>query len=543
MSKNSLLKGATILSLAGILVKILGAGFRLPLVNWIGDIGMANYGPAYFIYALFVILAASGFPVAVSKLISESLAIKNYYQAHKIFKIASYMMVGLGSVFFIILFFFADGISALMKNEDAALGMKAMAPALILVPATAAFKGYFQGMQNMRPTAIVQIVEQIFRVIVGLGITYYMFFIALDENSSYSRYVRGAAGANFGATAGAIGGFIMMIFIYYLARPSLLNKAYRSQIQGSEDAKTIVKRILVISLPITLGAGIMPVFNLMDSAMVVNRLISAGFSQEIAKSLYGQLSGFVESLINLPQILTQSIGISLVPIIAAAYQVRNKEEIRGNTIFGLRLSMIISMPMAIGIMVLSKPILLLLYPRQVESATNAASVLFIMGLGVIFLSVTMTLGGVLQGVGKQMIPVKNFLIGLIFKIILTWVLVGIKPINIDGAAIGTVVAYIVGVTLNYKAVKRYTGIKLDKNLVLVRPMIASLVMGALAYLTYICAMMIVGKNSIATLLSIFVAVVVYTIMIFVTKSIKEDELQLIPKGEKIAMLVKKLKRS
>ena len=163
MNKQSLLKGATILGIAGIFVKLLGAVFRLPLVNWIGDTGMANYGPAYYIYAFLVIVATSGLPVAISKMVSESISIGNYYQAHKVFKISIGMMIGIGCLFSAILFVFAPQIASLMNNKDAALGMQMIAPALILVPTMAAFRGYFQGMQNMKPTAVSQVTEQLFR--------------------------------------------------------------------------------------------------------------------------------------------------------------------------------------------------------------------------------------------------------------------------------------------------------------------------------------------------------------------------------------------
>ena len=540
MNKQSLLKGATILGIAGIFVKLLGAVFRLPLVNWIGDTGMANYGPAYYIYAFLVIVATSGLPVAISKMVSESISIGNYYQAHKVFKISIGMMIGIGCLFSAILFVFAPQIASLMNNKDAALGMQMIAPALILVPTMAAFRGYFQGMQNMKPTAVSQVTEQLFRVVIGLGLAYVMFFKTIG-NSTYDRYARGAAGANFGATAGAFGGLLIIGLIYYLSRKNINKRVDRTENLGSADSKRIVKRILQIAVPITIGAAILPVMNLVDSAIVMNRLTSAaGFSQEIAKSLYGQLSGFVGSLINFPQIVTQAVAVSIVPIIAAAHKRKLKSEIDKNTSMGIRMAVIIGYPCAIGLIVLAKPTLLLLYPKQATSAASAASVLAIMAFGIIFLSIALTLVGILQGIGRQMIPVKNMFIGMIFKIILTWILVSFRSINVNGAAIGTVVAYAVSVVLNLRAVVRYTKVKIKYGLVFVRPMVSALTMGVLVFASYKAVMMLLHKNSIATLISIGIGIVVYGLMILKTKAISAEELSMIPKGEKLAKIAKKI---
>lgn len=540
MSKQSLVRGTTILAVAGIVVKVMGAFFRLPLVNWIGDTGMANYSPAYYIYAFLVILATSGLPVAISKMVSESIAIGNHYQAHRVFKLSTTLMCVMGLIFFILLFCFAPQIASLMNNPDAALGMRVIAPALLLVPIMAAFRGYFQGMQNMKPTAISQVIEQLFRVCLGLGAAYFLFFkVGDDFMNGTDKYVRGAAGANFGATAGSIGGLLMILFIYALARKGILKRVRRTRKHGSASNKQILKRVLVIAVPITIGAAIMPILNLIDSALVMNRLTdAAGFAQAEAQSLYGQLSGFVSSLINIPQVLTQSVAVSLVPIISASHKIGETEKLHDNVNLGIRMSVIIGYPCAIGLMVLAKPILLLLYPSQAESAANAASILVIMAFGLIFLSITQTLTGVLQGVDKQMIPVKNLLIGMVFKIVITWVLVGIPSINVNGAAVGTVVAYIVAISLNMRAVKKYTGVKVDNTLTFVRPLISSVIMGVFAFGAY-KLFMLAGHNSIATLLSVAVGGAIYVIMIFLTKSITKEELSVLPKGDKIAKLVDK----
>lgn len=545
MSKQSLVKGAAVLGVAGIFVKLLGAVFRIPLANWIGDTGMANYGPAYYIYSFFLILATAGLPVAISKMVSESRTVGNYEQAHKVFKLSTMLMLGIGIISFIILFIFAPQISSLIGNEEAALAMRAISPSLILVPIMAAYRGYFQGMQNMKPTAVSQVVEQFFRVCFGLLAAYFLFNMTgggfLADN--YDKFERGAAGASFGATAGSIGGLAMILLIYALSRKSIKRQIRKSPNKETASSKQIMKRVLIIAVPITIGAAIMPIINLVDAGLVMNRLQNAaGFDYDTSKALYGQLTGFVGSLINFPQVLTQAVAMSLVPIVASAYKSNDEEQLHTNVSLGLRMAVIIGFPCAFGLMALAEPILLLLYPAQREAAMSAAPVLMIMAFGVVFLATVQTLTGVLQGVSRQTIPVRNLVIGVVCKIVITYILTGIPGINVKGAAIGTVTAYAVAATLNILAVKKYTGTPLNIGVTFIRPLISSAAMGVIVIVGYKLIFGILGSNSLATLISVAIGVVVYGVMIFATKSITVEEVSQLPKGDKIAKIVSKVVR-
>lgn len=545
MKKQSLVQGAAILGVAAIIVKLLGALFRLPLVNWIGDTGMANYGPAYYIYAFFLILATAGIPIAISRLVSESRAVDNHYQAHEYFRVARNLMFAIGLISFIILFVFAPNIAELIKNPDSALAMRAIAPSLLVVPLLAAYRGYFQGMQNMKPTAVSQIVEQFFRVVVGLVAAYVMFFSISSGffYENFNKYERGAAGASFGATAGSIGGFLMIYWIFAMSKKGIFFRVRQSRQMGAASTNAMLKRILIIAIPITVGAAIMPIINLVDAGLVMSRLqVAAGFTQAEAKSLYGQLSGLVGSLINFPQAMTQAIAMSLVPMVAGAYKVNDYETMEKNIRVGLRMSVIIGFPAAVGLLVLAQQILLLLYPAQKAAALSATPVLMIMAVGVAFLATTQTLTGVLQGVGKQMLPVRNLFIGVLVKIVLTYILTGIPSINVKGTAFATVVAYFIASVLNIIAVKKYTGVTFGFGLTYIRPLIASLVMGASAIGSYKLLFKLIQRNSIATLLAVFIAVVVYAIMVFLTGAISVDELDNFPYGDKIKRLVNKVYR-
>lgn len=541
MAKKSFVQGAAVLGIAGLLVKVLGAVFRIPLGNLIGSGGMANYTPAYYVYNLFLILATSGIPVAISRMVSERASTGQYLEAHRVFKLSRNLMMTIGICSFVIVFCCSDIFAALTGVPGTALAMKAISPALIFVPFMASYRGYFQGMQEMTPTAISQFFEQVFRVIVGLVLAY-TFFNAAKNSSLYTPEEAGAAGATLGAVAGSIGGLLVMLIVYFRNRGKLKARIARKDAQNTavhESRSALLKKIVLIAVPITIGAAIMPIVNLVDAAVVTNRLLASGWEQRLAEDLYGQLSAFCGSLINFPQVLTQAVSMSLVPLVAAAWKKKEMAYLQENVQMGLRMAWILGTPCAVGLFTLAEPILLLLYPTQRESAMSAASCLMVLSIGVVFLATIQTLTGVLQGVGKQMIPVRNLVIGVIVKIIVTWLLTGIRSINILGAATGTVTAYVIASILNIRAVTKYTGTKFDYVATIVKPFISSAVMGICTWGSYHLLYSLMDGSRIATLLAIVIAVIVYAIMIFVTKTVTKEEISRMPKGDKIVRILDK----
>lgn len=527
-TSNKLIKGAAILGMAGIVIKFLGAFFRIPLTNWMGDTGMAYYAVAYNVYSVFLVLSTAGIPVAISKMVSERIAVKNYGGAHKVFKVSFFLLFALGIISFAICFFGAEYIAGLFKIEEAAMSLKAIAPALFFVPLFSAFRGYFQGRQNMNPTAVSEICEQLIRVIVGLSLSYAVYKTSL---------INAAAGATFGASAGSIAGLAIIFVIYMLNRRVIHTKIEKNP-TIYESTRSILWKILAIAVPIVLGAEIWPIMNNIDTAIIVNRMTATGWSLDEAKSLYGVLTGFCNSLIAFPQVFTQAVAISLVPAISSAFAQKDGPNVVKNVQLGMRTTMIMGFPCAFGIFALAEPILLLLYPKQAASAMTAAPTLMLMSISVIFLAVAQTQTGVLQGIGKQVVPVKNLLIGVLVKVAVTWILVGIPKLNINGAVIGTMVAYVIALLLNQRDVKKYTGAEFDFMLTYVKPCLAAGIMGVTAFGAHKLLMM-VTRNSIATLGAIMVGVVVYVIMIFMVKAITKEELKTMPKGEKIVRLLDK----
>jgi len=527
MSSQSFLKGAAILGIAGIIVKIMGAFFRIPLGNMIGEEGMGYYQASYPIYVLLLVISTSGIPTAISKLVAERNAMGDRYGAHRIFKVSFILLFAIGIVTSSVMFFGAKWIIQLIKNEGAYYSMIAIAPALLFVPIMAAYRGYFQGLQDMMPTAVSQIIEQFGRTVVGLLLA----LVLLSKGTEVA-----AAGAAFGAAAGAITGALMIIWIYQRRRKQIELSIQTSAKYHQESAGRIIYRIFSIAIPITIGAAILPIMNMIDVAIVMRRLQAIGFSAEQANGLYGQLTGMAAPLINLPQILTASIGISLVPAISDANQRRNSNLVRETVQAGTRVTLLIGLPAALGLVALAEPIMLLLYPLQRESALGAASSLAILGIGVVFLALVQTFTAILQGLGRQMIPVVNLFIGALFKIAATFLLTGIYSINVRGAAVGTVLAYGVAAFLNYLAVKRLTKTKFPIGEFVIKPLISVIAMSISVLFVYGRIVAFSG-NSIATLASVAVGVIIFGLMLLATGAVKKADFEMLPKGDKIAKML------
>lgn len=530
--KDSFLKGALILGAAGVIVKILGAFFRIPLANLIGAEGMSYYQSVYPIYTLFLTIATAGFPTAVAKLVSEKVAVGDYKGANKVFKVSHTVLFVTGIIAFGILFFGAEYIvTVIIKNPEALYSMKAIAPALLFVPAMSAYRGYFQGRREMSKYAVSQIIEQVFRVILGLSLAYFLMKTYTDKGVVY-----GAAGAMFGATIGSVASitFLMIIYLANSRQRKLEMKASKNF--RDERLSTIIKKLLVIAIPIIIGASVMPLVNLVDSVIVQRRLQEAGFTVLQAKSMFGQLTGMALTIINLPSVITTAMSLSLVPSIAEAYAIGNKAKARKDTKSAIKVTLLIVLPAAFGIASLATPIMQLLYPKEPASI---GLILLTLTPCVIFLGLMQTLTGILQGMGKPMIPVIALAVGMVFKVVISYTLTGIYDINVIGSALGTVVAYFIAAMINLIYVKKAMNIKFSKKEFFIKPLITVTTMFVVVKLSYGLVSKLLGNN-IATLISIVIGGTVYVIVLLGLGGIRKEEILTMPKGEKIYKILKKL---
>jgi len=528
MKKDSFLKGAAILGIAGMIVKVMGAFFRIPLGWIIESEGLGYYQVGYPIYTFLLAFSAAGFPTAISKLVSEKKAKDNHKGAYQVFKVSFILLLIIGSVSSIGLAlgarYFVDRI---IESPNAYYAVLALAPALFFVSLLAAYRGYFQGMQNMIPSAISQIVEQFGRVIIGLGLAVVLMKRGVEQ---------AAAGASLGATIGGISGLLVMLWIFYTHRRKQLQTPEITNLGEEDTFGGVVRDLFRISIPITVGASVLPLISMVDSLIVLRRLQQIGFTYEAANKLFGQLTGMAVTLINLPQVLTVALAASIVPVIAESVTRGEMDNVQKDTQSAFRISLLIGLPAAVGLAVLSGPIMQLLYPKEPASV---GEILLYLSIAVLFLTQVQTLTGILQGLGKPVIPVRNLMIGAGVKLITTYILTGIPALNVKGAALGTVSAYLVASVLNFIAVKKYTETEFDLYNVFIKPVISALTMGIVVKLGYMLLTPIAGSR-LSTVISIVIGAGVYGLMLLITKTLTKEDFELLPGGNRLAKILNKV---
>ncbi len=531
MEKKTFLKGAAILGIAGLLVQVLGAFFRIPLANIIGPAGMGYYQTAYPIYVFLLVFSTNGAPAAISKMTSERLAMGNPWEAHRVFKLSFILMAVMGALAFSGIYFGAEKIVSAFGDPGAVMAMKAIAPALLVVPVMSVYRGYFQGMQDMTPTATSQLIEQAVRVAAGLALA----VVLMKKGIEYA-----AAGATFGTSIGPIAGLAVLAIIYGLKRKTILSRITEDHRKEEEPARDIIKALLWIAVPITIGVSILPIINLGDLFIVMKRLESTGFELHQANILYGQLTGMAGPIINIPMALALSMALSMVPAVAAAKASGDKHFMETNIKLGLRTAMIVGVPCSFGLIILAEPIMTLLYPMEMESAAGASGCLSYLAMGVIFLCIGQTMAGILQGLGRPGIAVAGLFAGFIVKLVSTYFLTGFPELNVEGAAIGSTLGFITIGLFNFYSVKKLTGIRFDRELSVFRPVLSGIVMFISCGIIYRIFNGIIG-NSLSCILAICIGAAAYGIMLIKSKAISGDEIRMLPKGQKLHSLLKKVR--
>ncbi|MBE6062560.1 MAG: polysaccharide biosynthesis protein [Clostridium butyricum] len=505
MKKQSLIKGSLILGLAGILARFLGLFFRWPLIMLIGDEGIGYYQMSYPLYMFFIAMA-SGLPVAMSKMISERNALNDINGSFQVMKESSYLMISIGAGTTLALFFFAKPIISFLKwDSKAYYSLIAISFAPFVISFTTIFRGFFQGLQNMTPSAISQILEQIGRVVFGVGLAILM----LPKGIEYS-----AGGAAFGATAGAVLGGT-----YLFSKYRKVKKSYRiKKIKTNTD---VLNSILKIALPISLGTTVGSIMNLIDSILVPQKLLQAGLNNTKATVLYAQLTGKAAVITNIPLTLSMAICTSLIPIIAENYILNKRLELKNRIDAAMKMAAVIALPCAFGLFFLADPILNLIFPGRADGA----SILKYLSISIPFIIITQTTTSILQGIGHYIKPVINLFIGCIIKIILTSMLVCIPELNIYGAVIASIGAYITASILNLITLKICLKVTINFFEILVKPCLSATIMMICVLLSYNRIYKTIGSNGVSCLVSIFLGIIVYILLIVVFKVFEVDEIK------------------
>ena len=495
MKKQSLVKGTIILGAAGIFAKFLGIFFRIPLVMLIGDEGVGYYQMSYPLY-MFIVSAATGIPVAVSKLVSERNAANDIEGSFQVLKEALKLMAFLGTGISLCLIIFGKPIVEFLKWDDKAylslLGV-AMAPMLIYI--MDAFRGFFQGQQNMNSTAVSQIIEQAGRVVCGVGLAIFLY----PKGIEYS-----AAGAAFGAVVGGVLGNIYLI-LNYISFKKILNGL---RIRGSA---AVLNKLIKIAVPVSLGAAASSIVTLIDSALVPQKLLQGGFTQSQATVLFGQMTGKASVLINIPLTLSMALSAAIIPIIAESYSLNDKKELQNKVNTALMLSAAIALPCTLGMYFLARPILDLVFLGN----TDGYLILKYQAISIPFIVIAQATTSILQASGHYIRPVINLLIACAVKVLLTIYLVPINNINIYGAVIASIIAYVTVATLNIVDVKRKLKVTMDFYKLFIRPSYASVVMIASVLFVYGRLLTLDVSARISCIASIFIGIIVYGIFIMI----------------------------
>ena len=505
MNKQSLIKGSIILGAAGILTRFLGLFFRWPLIMLIGDEGIGYYQMSYPLYMFFIAMA-SGVPVAISKMISEKNATNDINGSFEVMKESAILMTIIGTGTTLALFFFAKQIIILLKwDAKAYYSLIGISFAPIVISFVTIFRGFFQGLQNMTPSAISQIIEQLGRVIFGVGLA----VILLPKGIEYS-----AGGAAFGATAGAVFGAS-----YLYSKYKRIKKCY--EIKKIKINTEVLNTILKIAIPISLGTTVSSIMNLIDSILVPQKLLEAGFTKIQATVLYAQLTGKASVIINIPLTISMAICTSLIPIIAEVFILKKERELKEKINVSMKMATIIALPCTFGLFFLAEPIMKLIFPGRFEGI----EILKYLSLTIPFIIITQTTTAILQGTGSYMLPVINLLFGCLIKIVLTMTLVPMEQFNIYGAVIASFGAYTVVSILNIISMKCKLRIKINLYDILIKPTYASVIMMLFVLTSYNILYKNTTSNGISCLLSIFLGMIIYMSLIIAFKMFNMEEIK------------------
>ena len=521
-SNRAFISGAAILALAGIASRVIGAVFRVVLAAILGDEGIGLYQYAYPLYSTLLVISTAGIPVALSKIMAEKIALKDYLEAQRVFKIAFILLAVSGFVITLVMLLGAEYISqVLIRDAKALYPLMAISPAIFFVTIMASLRGFFQGQQNMAPTAVSQLVEQLVRV--GFSITIVLLLIPVGLEYA-------AAGATSGAAAGGLAGLLLLAVLYFKKRVDLQVLGQQQKEHNPESVKRIIKRILTLAIPVTIGGLVIPLITMIDLAIVPRQLLAAGFELDEARALYGQLTGMAGSLVYFPNVVALALSMSLVPAISEAFALQNRALIQSRSAVAIKLTALFSLPSALGLFLLAEPITVLLF----NNAEAGYSLAF-MSWSVIPLCLYVTTTGLIQGLGKPILPAINMFYGGLVKTVFAWYLTAIPALNVGGAALASVIGLTVAAILNLNHVRRYAGWRVNWRELALLPLIATALMSVVVYFCY-GAIVHLGRdlfsagllNALAVLIAIILGIAVFGIALLLLGGIKREELEMIP---------------
>lgn len=548
-SSNGILKQAGILAAAGIIVRIIGLLYKSPLTSIIGDEGNGYYNAAYNWYITALMIASYSIPSAISKVMSQKFALGQYKNAQKLFRI-SLLFVGVsGTICGVLLMVF----SRFLVGEGGAYVLRVFGPTVLLYGPLGVLRGYFQAHRTMVPTSISQIAEQLVNAVVSILAAYLLTNVALsklsaDPSASVNPAIYGAAGSALGTGAGVLTALLFMIFVYYINKDRVRRQMLSDT--GKEDSTlTILLQIIYVVLPFlfsTLLYNITP--NINQKIFYAFMMNIRGLQESETASLYGVYSGKALTITTIPIAMASAMASAMIPSISAYFVKGEKEKANAIATKVIRVSMLVAIPSAIGLIALARPITMILFPQR-GSLDQAAMLLAVLAVTVIFYSQSTITNSVLQGTGKLFTPVLNALIALAAQTVILVVILSETSLDNMSLVITRVLYALILFLLNDYSCRKRLSLNLDTKTIYIMPFVSAVIMGVIAFVVYFIVTLPFGgmsgvsyfANLFATVLAIGTGALVYAAVLVKSGNITENVLDSLPKGDKIKAILKKVK--
>ena len=522
--KQNYLSGAAILALTVGITKIIGLIYKYPILNILGDAGTTHFDVTYRVYNLLLTISTAGIPVALSRLISAADATKRNNQVKRYFRVAMLAFIIIGALCTGAMMLFPQQIANVMGDPKAAAGIRVLGPGVLFVCIISVYRGYSQGYSNMIPTAVSQIIEVVVKAVIGISIALWLSKMNYDSAAI-------SAGAIMGVTVGL--GISIPILMIEKARSDKKRGMLDTGDKPLSNMSTL-KEILTIAIPITLSASILNIIAIIDTRVILSQLkAGAGFDPSMTEILYGVYAKAV-NISNIPSAIIVPITVSIVPAISAAIATHNSREAKSVMESSLRVTNLLAMPAAVGLSVLSFPIFQVLVPDSHEAG---AGLLAILGISTYFTCIQLVMNSILQATGHEKLALISLPLGGVVKIVTNYILVSNPDVNIYGAPVGTLLCYVAIMIMDIIFIKVLIKDSPSFIKVSIRPLICAAIMGAGVWGFYG-----VASRHVGGLVSLFggvaVGVVIYFVLVVALKAITRDDLMLLPKGDKIADLLR-----
>lgn len=535
--QSSFLKQAAILGAAGILVRIIGMLYRSPLTAIISDEGNGYYGAAYNIYTIILLISSYSIPLAISKIISAKLALKEYKNAHRVFICALWYVIIVGGIASLFTWFAAD----FLVEANSVPALLVLAPTILFSGILGVLRGYFQAHSSMLQTSVSQILEQLVNAIISVLAAWLLTKAYIGTANAYLIPIEGAAGGALGTGAGVLTGLLFMLFVYLLNRSFIKRRLEKDTHTTVQSYKTIFKTILLMVTPVILSTFIYNSITAIDSTLYYKiSMYLKHWTEEQSAIQYGVFSGKYTVIINIPIALASSISSAMIPSVSASFETGEVEATHSRINEAVRFTMLLSIPATVGIGVLAYPIMALLFP-QPETIVLASDLLRIGCICIIFYSLSTVTNAVLQGIGKVNIPMRNAAIALVIHLITLVPLLVFTNLNLYALLLGTVAYSLTMCILNDLSVRKYLDFRLDLKKSFLLPAIAAGIMGVVTWASYYLIRIAGGGNTLGLAVSVPLSIIVYFMAILGTKAITEEELSRFPKGGVLIRLGKKLR--